>query len=153
MKGSNIFLVLCDNSLSKEARTIRKLLSEFGGYIINTINQVPLVINHQNFEDKLNHLLTSWSDTVIVLTSESFTGYIDEGMKTNDLPDLLIENHPQSQKVLKDFFTNDSEEIKSKIIAITLGDNDGLPQCLSHVQPVIIKDADNEVFVDTIRKL
>ena len=153
MTGGNIFLVLCDKTLLKEARTIRKWIAESGHYNIQTIKQIPLVTTHQQFEDKLDHLLTSWSEAVIVLTSASFTAYIDEG-KTYNLPELLLENHHQNQRVLKDFFTKDSKQIKSKIIAITVNDNDGgpLPQCLSHVQPVI-KDANKEAFVDTISRI
>lgn len=149
----NSFLVLCDKSLSKEARSIRKWLvdCESGEFSIQTIQQVPLVINHENFENKLNHLLTTWSEAVIVITSTNFATYIDDG-KTDNLPDLLSANHPQSHKVLKEFFTNDSRQIRSKIIAITVNDDSTLPRCLSHVQPVI-KDANKDLFVNRIRGL
>ena len=81
VKAINSFLVLCDKSLTKEARNIKKLITdcESGEFIIQTIQQVPLVTTHDQFKDKLNHLLTTWSEAVIVLTSANFAAYIDDG--------------------------------------------------------------------------
>lgn len=152
--GDNLFLVLCDKSLSKEARTVRKWLADcqYCPFIIQTVRQVWFVEPHQQFEEKLNHLLTSWSVAVIVLTSANFAAYIDDGKTNENLPELLIENHPQCQKVLKEFFTNDSEQVRSKVIVITVNGDAMLPQCLSHVQP-ITKGASKDVFVDKITRL
>ena len=147
------FLVLCDKSLSKEARNIRKLVAdcESGEFIIQTVQQVPLVMDYNQFQDKLKHVLTTWSEAVIVLTSTNFAAYIDRG-ETGNLPDLLEENHPQSHQVLRDFFINDGRQIRSKIIAIKVNGDGALPQCLAHVQP-IEKDADKNVFANRIRGL
>lgn len=153
VKAINSFLVLCDKSLTKEARNIKKLITdcESGEFIIQTIQQVPLVTTHDQFKDKLNHLLTTWSEAVIVLTSANFAAYIDDG-KTENVPDLLKKNHPQSYQVLKDFFVNDGRQIRTKIIAITVNGDTKLPRCLAHVQPVV-KDANKDAFVNKVRGL
>ena len=154
-KVINSFLMLCDDSLSKEARKIRSSLTNCGSgeFKVQTIQQVPLVMNYDQFEDKLKHLLTTWSEAVIVLTSKNFAAFIDD-KKTENLPELLKANHLQSQKVLEDFFTSDSRNVRSKVIAITVNGDTALPRCLSHVQPVIKDDKmKKEAFVNKIRGL
>ena len=152
--SGNLFMVLCDKSLSKEDRTIRTWLNDSvsGQFSTKTIRQVPQVINYEQFPDQLKQLLTTWSEAVIVLTSANFASYINEGNTNESLPDLLKKNHPQSHKVLKEFFINDSKQERSKIIAITVNGDATLPQCLSHVQP-LIKDEGKDVFFEKIQEL
>ena len=158
-KVINSFLLLCDNSLSKEASKIRTMLMscESGEFTVRTIKQIGQVEadNCETFEAKLKYLLTTWSDVVIVLTSNKFATFIDTGKGTENLPkEIPQENAVEARQCIQDFFNSDSENTRSKIIAISsIKDDQTLPQSLSHVQPVVKDNANKNAFVNKLRGL